>query len=158
MLSNVEQCGGGSSGGGVPVFYLVGPNQAFVVGTDGAATFGTIEPQTGSNFNLASLTGHYLGGSQPPETWNVGEEVDSVTSDGKGNFTSITSDDNGSGGTSTNHSTATYTVASNGRVIVNQSGVPAVYLYLVSTSQAVALPVSSTQNPDTNPKLTDFHQ
>ena len=40
MLSNVEQCGGGSSGGGVPVFYLVGPNQAFVVGTDGAATFG----------------------------------------------------------------------------------------------------------------------
>lgn len=158
MLSNVEQCGGGSSGGGVPVFYLVGPNQAFVVGTDGAATFGTIEPQTGSNFNLASLTGNYLGGSQPPETWSVGEEVDSVTSDGKGNFTSITSDDNGSGGTSTNHSTATYTVASNGRVIVNQSGVPAVYLYLVSTSQAVALPVSSTQNPDTNPKLTDFHQ
>ena len=141
-----------------PILYLVAKNQAFVVGTDVGVGFGTMAAQTGSNFNAAALTGDYLGGSQPPTSASVGEEADSVASDGKGNFTSITSDYNGSTGTSTKNTTATYTVKSNGRVVVSQSGTPVMYLYIVSSSQVVALPVSSTQNPDTDPKLIDFHQ
>jgi hypothetical protein len=43
-------------------------------------------------------------------------------------------------------------------VVVSQSGNPVVYMYIISASQAVALPVSSSQNPDADPKLIDFHQ
>jgi hypothetical protein len=42
--------------------------------------------------------------------------------------------------------------------VVSQGGVPVMYLYMISTSQVVTLPVSSPQNPNTNPQLIDFHQ
>ena len=49
-------------------------------------------------------------------------------------------------------------MVSDGRVVVSQSSNPVMYLYILSDSQFVALPVSSTQNPDSDPKLIDFHQ
>jgi hypothetical protein len=147
-----------SNGGNFPpVLYLVAPNQAFVVGTDAGASFGTIEPQTGSSFNAGTLKANYLGGSQPPTSASVSEEADSLNFNGA-NAVSGTSDQNSSGGPQSQAISATYSVSSNGRVVVTESGAPILYLYIVSASQAVALPVSSTQNPDTAPRLIDFHQ
>jgi hypothetical protein len=144
-------------GAGVPVFYLVAQNQAFVIGTNNGVDSGTMEPQTGSNFAAGALNGNYLGGSQPPESANVNEEADYLNSNGDGTL-SDTSDKNSSGGPRSGTASATYSVSSNGRVVVSQSGTPVAYLYIISASQFVSLPVSSSQNPDTNPKLIDFHQ
>jgi hypothetical protein len=146
-----------SGGGSVTVLYLVAQNQAFAIGTDVGVDFGVIEPQTGSNFANASFSGNYLGGSQPPQTANVGEEADYLNSNGTVAVTGTT-DTNGSAGPQSGAISATYSVSSNGRVVVSQSGNPVVYMYIISASQAVALPVSSSQNPDADPKLIDFHQ
>ena len=144
-------------GGGTKVFYLVAKNQAFVIGTNLGMDFGVMEPQTGSNFTNASLSGNYLGGSQPPESASVSEEADYVNCNGDGTL-SGTSDKNSSGGPQSGAISATYQVSSNGRVVVSESGAPVVYMYIISPSQVVALPVSSSQNPDADPKLIDFHQ
>jgi hypothetical protein len=163
-LSNFVDCGGGS-GGHNPVFYLVGLNQAFVAGTDNSVTFGTMVPQVGSGFTLASLTGNYMGGSEEPVDWNANTEVDQVHADGAGNITG-TGDDNkqcGSGCSEPNGNTivATYALASggpDGKFVISQDGVPQVYLYMISTSQAVIMPVSSSDNSSSHPGLIDFHQ
>jgi hypothetical protein len=160
-LSNLVNCGGGGGGGGTPVFYLVAKNQAFVVGTDGSVTCGTMTPQVGSDFTLASLDGSYLGGGQQPVTWNR-SEVDQVQADGAGNFAYI-SDQNqqcGSGCSAPNSQSdaGTYTASSDGKFVISAGGAVQVYLYVISTSQFVILPVSSSQNGDQNPYLSDFHQ
>ena len=149
-LTNVVITGGGSSTDN-PVFYLVTTNQAFVVGTGAGAEFGVITPQTGSNFNNSSLSGNYLGGSQPPVSANVDEEADYVSA-ASGTLTG-TSETNGSGGPSSSAINQTYVVSSNGRVVVSKSAVEQEILYIISTSQVVALSATSS-----NPYLTDFHQ
>jgi Putative Ig domain len=136
-----------------PVLYLIGQNQAFVVGTNNfTVDFGMVEPQSGSDFSASSLTGAYLGGSLQPVDANVSEEIDAVQADGKGNF-SETSESNGSAGTSTGSLKATYDASANGRVVVSQNGTQVGIVYLISTSQVVFLPASTT---DTNPKLSEF--
>jgi hypothetical protein len=146
-----------TGGSGAPVFYLVAKNQAFVVGTNLGVDSGMMEPQTGSNFATGALNGNYAGGSQPPQNANVNEEADTLNGNGEGTLTG-TSDTNSSGGPASAAVSATYTVSGNGRVVVSRSGIPVTYLYMISTSQFVALPVSSTQNPDGDPTLIDFHQ
>ncbi len=146
-----------TGGSGAPVFYLVSKNQAFVVGTNLGVDFGVMEPQTGSNFTTGALNGNYVGGSQPPQNANVNEEADTLNSNGEGTLTG-TSDTNSSGGPASAAVSATYTVSGNGRVVVSRSGIPVTYLYMISTSQFVAVPVSSTENPDSDPTLIDFHQ
>ena len=146
------------SGAGIgnhpPVFYLVGPNQAFMIGTGESPDFGTLTPQSGSNFTKASLSGNYFGGSQQPVSADTGAEVDSIHSDGNGNLTG-TSYSNNSGGPSSSDIVVTYTVSPNGRVVMSQGGVQAVILYIISSSQAVVLPASPGEN---NPKLIDVHK
>jgi hypothetical protein len=72
--------------GQAPVFYLVGTNQGFVVGTDSAATFGSFEPQTGGPFANASLSGTYSYGT---EGTDVGHRLTAV---GALNFDGFTND------------------------------------------------------------------
>jgi hypothetical protein len=135
-----------------PVLYLIGPNQAFVIGTDSKVAFGTMTPQTGSKFTNASLSGNYMGGSQPPESANVSENVNSGSLN-DGTLTA-TADRNGSGGTSSRSVSGTYAVSSNGRVVVTFSDGTTDVVYIISASQFVDLPGASS----TNPALTDFHQ
>jgi hypothetical protein len=136
-----------------PVLYLIGQNQAFVVGTNNfTVDFGMVEPRSGSDFSASSLTGAYLGGSLQPVDANVSEEIDAVQADGKGNF-SETSESNGSAGTSTGSLKATYDVSASGRVVVSQNGTQVGIVYLISTSQVVFLPASTT---DTSPELSEF--
>ena len=63
-----------------PVWYLIGINSGFVVGTDLSVTQGLFEPQTLSQpvTNL-SFFGNFYGGSASPVLSNVTNEVDSVT-------------------------------------------------------------------------------
>ena len=136
-----------------PVLYLVGQNEAFVVGTDGSVSFGFMWAQSGSNFTKASLSGTYLGGSREPVSTSVGVEVDSISADGKGNLTGTSDTNSSASGTGTNSITATYTTSSSGRVVASQSGSVSMILYIVSSSQAVALPTQSS-----NPKMIDIHQ
>ena len=144
-----------TGGGNTRVLYLVAPNQAFLVGTNAGVDFGTIEPQATN----ASLSGVYLGGSQSPQSTTVNEEADSLNL-AAGNLTG-TLDDNNTGGPLTQTISATYSTtptAPTGRLIVSQSSTAILYLYPISNTQFVALPVSSLQNPNTEPKLIDFHQ
>ena len=154
-----------------PVFYLIAKNQAFVIGTNGnKVTFGTLTPQTGSNFTVASLSGNYLGGSQQPVTYNGGSELDAVNASGAGTF-NITTDNNSAcgngGGNACPEGNAIsgldYSVSANGRVVVSCGsgsgpncspvGTEVGIIYMISDSQAVFLPVQ-----ESNPYLTDFHQ
>ena len=147
-----------SGGGGAPVFYLIAPNQAFAIGTNGGVDFGMLLPQSGSSFTKASLSGNYQGGGQAPQSSNVSAEVDQAHSDGAGNLT-VTTDNNstgcgtGNGCPNSSTFTGTYTVSSSGRVVISQGGTQGAILYIISSTQAVVLPAQ-----DSNPKLIDFHQ
>jgi hypothetical protein len=135
------------------VYYLVAPNRAFVVGTSALTVdSGILEPQTGSPFANSSLDGAYLGGSFQSVDFNVGQEVGALQAGGTGSF-SESLDDNGSGGTSTATLNATYSVSSNGRVVVNQSGSEIGIIYLISKTELVYLPATNT-----NPKLSHLEQ
>ena len=149
-----------NGGGSTRVFYLIAQNQAFAVGTNMGVDYGMLSPQTSGSFTIASLSGTYLGGSQPPVSASVNEEADNINSNGAGSLTG-TADKNSTGGTQSGTFSATYSVSSGGpneRLILSESNVPVLYLYMISTSQFVALPVSSSQNPNPDPKLIDFHQ
>ena len=167
-LTSFTQCGGGGGGGHNPVFYLIAKNQAFVVGTDNSVELGTMTPQVGSGFTVASLSGNYLGGSQETDSSNQKAQVIQIHADGAGNLTG-TSDQNagpnGCGGSCAGTSSSTivgtyalYPGGPDGKFEIQQDGVTSVYLYMISTTQAVILPVSSSQNGANNPSLADFHQ
>ncbi|HYA24209.1 MAG TPA: Ig domain-containing protein, partial [Terriglobales bacterium] len=61
-----------------PVLYLVNSNQAFIVGTDPAVTFGYMTPQTGP-FTSSSLSGTYAGGTVAPVLLSGINQLDVVT-------------------------------------------------------------------------------
>jgi hypothetical protein len=142
----------GASGSENPVFYLVGPNQAFYIGTNNAVEFGSLTPQTGSDFTNASLSGLYVGGSQQPESWNVSQHVASLQADGNDNVTG-TDDRNNMNGPTTESVSTTYAVSSYGRVVAPASGPPTGIIYMISPSQFVFLDATSS-----NPGVQDFHQ
>lgn len=124
------------------VYYLVAPNQAFVVGTSTLTVdSGILEPQTGTSFTNSSFDGAYLGGSFQSVDFNVGQDVGALQAGGTGSF-SESLDENGSEG----H-------PSNGRVVVNQSGSEIGIIYLISKTELVYLPAT-----DTNPKLSHLEQ
>ncbi len=167
-LSNITGCPGGC-GSHNPVFYLVGLNQAFVIDTGGEVSFGTITPQTGSNFGLTSLSGSYQGGSEPPVILNNGEEVDSLSANGAGTFSITTDKNSGCQGCGSSNLGSQgiqgleYSVSTNGRVLVTcgptsggncgPSGTQAAIVYMISDEQIVLLVIQ-----DSNPRLGDFHQ
>lgn len=144
-----------TGGGSTRVLYIVAPNQAFTVGTNAGVDFGTIEPQTAN----ASLSGVYLGGSEPPQSTNVNEEADSYNF--SGGSISGTSDQNNTGGPNSQTFSASYSatpILPTGRLVVTESSNAVLYLYPVSNTQFVALPVATVANPNTEPTLIDFHQ
>jgi Putative Ig domain len=133
------------------ILYMIATNQAFVVGADPSAVdFGTLQPQFASNFNDGSLKGRYFGGSQPPVSADVSEEVAQDQLDGFGNFMQ-TSEENSDGGPSRNDLAATYSVSPNGRAIVTQNGMQIGIIYAISNLQFVSLPTSTS-----TPKLSEF--
>jgi hypothetical protein len=149
----------GAFGGALPVFYLVRSDQAFVVGTDPAVTFGSFEPQTGSPFTNSSLFGLYAGGTIAPITTNVTNGVGTLFADGGGNING-TQNTSGPAGPNQQPFTYTYAVDNTGRALVCASGTCTAQsnniigvAYVVSPTKFVLLPAT-----DPNPALSVFGQ
>jgi hypothetical protein len=137
-----------------PVFYLVNSNQAFVVGTDTAVSFGSMTPQQ-SGF---TLSGTYAGGSLPP----VDPAVSNVVGVGIAGTSTLdlTQDISSNNGLSVSQSSGT-TAPSAGnpaRVVVSQSGNQTEILYLVSTTEFFALDAPSPADGDTTARVDIFQQ
>ncbi len=82
-----------------PVWYLVAPGQAFSVGTDTTAVIsGTVQPQSGGPFTIASLLGSYLGGTITPVLPVITNEVDVEFTPPPGGTLDITYDNAGPSG------------------------------------------------------------
>jgi Putative Ig domain len=85
-------------GGSQPVWYLVGQNKGFVIGTDSAVTQGSFEPQSGSPFSLPSFLLTYAGGTIQPVLASVTNEVDSTVIPPPGGTMNVTYDASGGPG------------------------------------------------------------
>jgi hypothetical protein len=97
-----------------PVLYLYGPNAGFLVGTGPSVEFGIIEPQAAGPFNLTSLSGGYMFGSENPSDVTVALETGVATLDGAGKVAGTT-DQSSSAGLAQNQITnLTYSVTADG--------------------------------------------
>ncbi len=146
----------GSSGfqNSQPILYLVSPNEAFIIGTDTAVSFGFMTAQQ-SNF---ALSGTYAGGSLPP----VDPAVSNVVSIGIAgtNTLDLSQDISSSSGLSFSQTSET-TAASAGnpsRVVVTQSANQTQILYLVSSTEFFALDAPSPATGDTTARVDIFQQ
>ena len=143
-----------------------------MIDTSGKVGFGTITPQVGSSFTVSSLDGNYLGGNEQPTDSNVKSSVIQMTPMGTGTSGTQYEVQNCGTGCWEPDSSAipaglTYAPVSGGpagKFDINQDGVARVYLYMISTSQAVVLNVGSggcsqgSNDGGCNPVLTDLHQ
>jgi len=128
------------SSSGTPAFlYLLDTNEAFVLGGDASASFGLLEPQSGTSFSNSSFKGNYLGGSLPLDSPAAMNEVDLAVPDGNGNI-ALTYNNSGPKGLATNQSTTgTYTMGSNGRAVVTAADGTTRIFYVVSPTEAILL-------------------
>ena len=113
-------------------------NQAFILGTDTAVSFGFMTPQSGP-FTVASLSGTYAGGSLAPVDPSVSNVV-SIAIAGT-NTLNVTADVSNASGLSQSQIVGSTTVPDiHGRVVVTQNGnTEAGILYLISPSQYFSL-------------------
>jgi hypothetical protein len=94
-----------------PILYLIGPNRAFVLGTDVAVSFGTLELQSPGPISTASLSGAFFYGTQGDGTFRGIKETGSMSFDGKGGESGV-GDQSAPGGVFPNQSfTDTYAFA-----------------------------------------------
>ncbi|HXY50930.1 MAG TPA: hypothetical protein VEI01_15855 [Terriglobales bacterium] len=68
-----------------PVWYLIGPNAAFFIGTNPNADLGRLEPQSGGPFSITSLSGNYSYGTEGTAAGTRLTAVGSINFDGIGN-------------------------------------------------------------------------
>ena len=129
--------------GHMPLLYLASANKGFWLGTGNGVQSGFFEPQVGSSFTNASLSGSYVFGNEPPTV--SGNSVNSgfVAADGAGSVAG-TSDHNNGGTTTAESINETYAVSANGRVVFVDS-----VMYLISTSKAVMIETTNS-NPNSN--------
>ncbi|HKV28443.1 MAG TPA: putative Ig domain-containing protein [Candidatus Acidoferrales bacterium] len=145
------------------VLYLIGPNQAFLIGQDSAASTGIVEPQVGGPFNSASLSSYFTFGPSLSASLLTSDKTSndfagSILSDGAGNISGKLDEAGGSGIPSSNLALkATYTIGANGRGAISASSPPLLapqfVFYMVSPAQVRA--ISSTA-ADTHPQVFFF--
>ncbi|HUI84074.1 MAG TPA: Ig domain-containing protein [Candidatus Binatia bacterium] len=80
------------------VWYLVGPGQAFAVGTDAMVMSGTLQPQTGAPFGAPSILGSYLAGTITPVLSSVTNEIDVASTPPPGGIFALQYETGGSAG------------------------------------------------------------
>jgi hypothetical protein len=121
-----------------PVIYLVSQNKGFVVGTDTSVTTGFFEPQVGTSFTNASLSGNYIFGEQAPivSSSSLSSGIASPNGGTPGTI-SGTSDTNQIGTLVAGQTfTAPYTVSATGRTTAGTAPDTSV-MYIISSSKAV---------------------
>ena len=142
-------------GGTPPVLYLVGQNQAFLIGTDGNVTSGVLAPQTAGTTGVpltnSSVVSAYEGGSVTPSLPAATNLVDWLSSDGNGNI-NVSQDSSGPGGPQSNQFALTYQVDATGRALLdsNPGGTLEGILFVISPTRIVIL------STDANPTLSTF--
>jgi Putative Ig domain len=125
---------------GTPAFlYLLNNNQAFILGGDSSASSGILEPQSGGSFTNASFKGNYLGGSLPLSSPSVINEVALAAADGNGGLAISYNNSGPKGLVSNGSTTGTYTVGSNGRIVVTAADGATRVFYIVSPTKTVLL-------------------
>src|SRR5207302_8170397 len=141
-----------NAGTNPPVIYLVSQDKGFLVGTDTSVTTGFFEPQVGTNFTNASLLGNFIFGDMAPVVSNSSLNTGIASPNGATPGTISGTSDNNSSGTLTAGQafTATYSVASNGRVTIT-SGTDTNVMFIVSSSKAVFI---STKPGNANSTIT----
>jgi large repetitive protein len=129
------------------VIYLVGQNQGFIVDQNPSATAGMLEAQSAGPFTGASLSGNFILGDGPPVAKASILQSGVVSANGIANITGTIDQNNAGVLTSGMALTDTYTVAANGRVVLNGSKQ---IMYIISPSRAVIL---SSDPAITSPNL-----
>jgi hypothetical protein len=125
---------------GTPAFlYLLNNNQAFILGGDASASSGILEPQSSGSFTNASFKGNYLGGSLPLSSPSVINEVALAAADGNGAIAIAYNNSGPKGLVSNGSTTGTYTVGSNGRILVTTADGATRVFYIVSPTKTVLL-------------------
>jgi hypothetical protein len=134
---------GGGGGGTSPIFYLVGANKGFFLGTDNQVEFGFFEPRSTTTLNAPKT---FFFGTVNPADANVSNSLGVATFIVAGSNVSGTSDD--STGTSLNGNqtfTSTYSAFDvNGRGTINTGGSAGTIIYLISPTKAVLFDTSSS--------------
>lgn len=146
------------------VLYLIGPNQAFAIGQDSAASAGIVEPQIGAPFDATSFTSYFtFGPPLPPPSLTSDKSsnnfVGSLLSDGAGTLSGKLDEAGPTGIPSSNLALkATYTVSANGRGTISASSPlllpPLFVLYMVSPTE---VRVISSSAADTHPQIFFFN-
>jgi len=121
-----------------PVLYLVSANEAFIVGTDAAVTFGYMKLQAGP-FTSASLSGTYAGGTVVPVLLSGINQLDVVTANPSVSppltFTTDVSSTSGLSQDQTSNATYALPSTTNGRGTIPPTGTPREVFYMVSPSE-----------------------
>jgi Putative Ig domain len=118
----------------LPVLYMVSEDQAFIIGTDSAVSFGFMTPQQAG----FSLPGTYAGGSLAPVDPTVSNVVSIVVA-GSNAFNLTANVSNGNGLSVSNLIEATTPPDAHGRVVVTENTNTTQILYLVSPEEFFAL-------------------
>jgi hypothetical protein len=122
-----------------PVIYLSGPNSGYYISSDGTVASGVIQPQSGTPFSLASLTGAFAGGTLAPAFPSVANTSLALTIDSSGNVSS-TEDTSSPNGLQTSTSTdVIVAVAPNGRVTFASGTAVG---WMISSTQCLILDVN----------------
>jgi uncharacterized repeat protein (TIGR01451 family) len=144
-----------STAGRSPVVYLVSQDKGFFVGTDTVVTTGFFEPQVGTNFTNASLSGNFIAGDQTPAVSASSLSSSLASLDGNGNV-SVTTDQNTNGAlTAGQVGSDTYAVqvsaggTRNGRITLGSAPDTSVG-YIVSSGKFVFI---STKTTNTSPTI-----
>jgi hypothetical protein len=135
-----------------PILYMVSDNEAFIIGTDTAVSFGFIAPQQPQ----FSLSGTYAGGSLAPVDPAVSNVV-SVAIAGSNSF-NLTSDISGENGLSQNQASEGTISGQTSRVEVTENGNRVSILYLVSSAEFFALSAPATPSTDPSARVDIFAQ
>ncbi len=140
-----------------PIMYLVKPNKAYVLFTDGTnpnpkVESGDLRSQSPGPFSTSSLDATLGFGTLQPDVIGIGQEVGIATFDGAGNATA-TSDKNSSGTLKPNQTSSdTYSIASNGIGVIPANCTVGTncnnVFFLLSPTNLVMLDTSSDTNPD----------
>jgi hypothetical protein len=146
--------GGGGTG---PIFYLVSPNQAFILNGNTTVDTGFVQSQTGGPFTNSSASGTYAFATVDPQDLNVSDESGVATFASPN--VSGTSDSNSNGSQNLNKPFGPqgYSVDSTGLGIIPSgctisatSTTCQTVFYVISPTKAV---VMDTDPTNTNPKI-----
>lgn len=144
-----------SWGSHAPVLYLVSPNQAFFLGSNGGVDSGFVESQSGGSFTNSSLNGPYAFGGINPESSGVTDQSGVLMFTPHSSSFSGTSDSNAGGSLSPSQALGPFTYlvdaagmgqTPSGCTILATSTTCQRIFYLVSPKKAVLMDLT-TMNP-----------